>query len=417
MKRLINYSLGIVLLGGLTFSACNKDEDTPVNPAISVSSITSGATDLYGATAATGVSETESIIITFSTTVDASSLGGITLVRGNVDVDIAATASGTTVTVDPTDDLLSGTNYTLTISGVKSDKGELASDATTSFTTQGVGLDTPPQKDAQVLYLPLNGSIFDVTGTSTGSFEQVSYTADRFGNANAAASFGGATAAGNGDIVELTGSGFVNPSTTISLWFKVNSADYAAGSLIMFGVATERGYFMEMGGDLAWTKFATSHALSPDPNSHYFGTAWTDPNGDGSIGGQVLYDYTGSIKDLIGDNQWAQLVMTHDGSTATKTIYFNGVKAMQVDLDAETTEWYLKDLAIANKADGTGDAIAGIDPVLTLGYFCSRANTATGWSDYSAGTNTFKGLMDDFRIFDIALTESEVSQLYNSEKN
>lgn len=155
--------------------------------------------------------------------------------------------------------------------------------------------------------------------------------------------------------------------------------------------------------------------ISPDPNTHYFGTAWTDPNGDGSIGGQVLYDYTGSIKDLIGDNTWAHLVMTHDAATAIKTIYFNGVKAMQVDLDAETTEWYLKDLAIADKADGTGDAIAGIDPKLTLGFMCSRINTATGWSDYNTATNTFVGALDDFRIFDKALTESEVGVLYDSE--
>lgn len=415
MKRLINYSFVAVLVGVLTLAGCKKD-DEPVNPDISVSTIMSGSTDLYGATSATGVSESENIVITFSTAVDAATLSGITLKRGNVDVAVATSASGSTVTVDPTDNLLSGTNYTLTISGVKSDKGEAAADVTTNFTTSGVGLDTPPQKDAQVLYLPLNGSIMDITGNSSSSFEQVGYTTDRFGNADAAAIFAGATAAGNGDIVELTGGPFVNPSTTISVWFKVNSADYAAGSLFMFGDATERGFFMEVGGDLAWTKLATSHMLSPDPMNHYFGTAWTDPNGDGIVGGQTIYDYTGSIKDLIGDNTWAQLVMTYDASTSVKTLYFNGTKAMQVDIDLDATEWYLKDLAIADKADGTGDAIAGIDDVLSLGYSCSRANSATGWSVYSTATNTFKGCMDDFRIFNKALSESEVTQLYNSEK-
>lgn len=415
MKRFINYSLGLLVIGSLALSSCKDDE--PQNEAISVSTITSGTTDLYGATSATGVSETENIVITFSTTVDASSLSGITLMRGNIDVPVSATASGSTVTVDPTDNLLSGTNYTLTISGVKSDKGESASEVVTSFTTAGVGLDTPPQKDAQVLYVPFTGTIEDVTGNSTNTFEQVSWTTDRWGNTDAAAMFNGATTSGTGDIVEISGGSLINPSTTVSVWFKVNSADYTAGSKFMFGLATERGFFMEMGGDLAWTKFATSHALSPDPNSHFFGTAWTDPNGDGSVGGQTLYDYAGSIKDLIGDNTWAQLVMTFDASTSIKTIYINGVKAMQVDIDLDATEWYLKDLAIADKADGTGDAIVGIDPVLTLGYACSRANSATGWSIYADNTNTFKGAMDDLRIFDKALTESEVSQLYNSEKN
>ncbi|MBC8173846.1 MAG: Ig-like domain-containing protein [Chitinophagales bacterium] len=401
-----------MLVGSVTFTACKDDDPPVVNPAISVDAITSASIDLYGATSATGVAVSENIVITFSTAVDASSLSGITLKRGNVDVAISSSASGSTVTVDPTDNLLTGTTYTLSISGVKSDLGESASTVTTSFTTIGVGLDTPPQSGAQVLYLNLDGSTLDITGNASTVFEQITYVADRFGNATAAANFAGAAAAGTGDIVELSGAAFVNPSTTISVWFKVSSLD--AGKF-MFGIATERGYFMELGGDLAWTKLATSHSLSPDPNSHYFGTAWTDPNGDGGVGGQVLVDYTGSIKDLIGDNQWAHLVMTHDGATAIKTIYFNGVIAMQVDLDLDATEWYLKDLAIADKADGTGDPIVGIDEVLSLGYSCSRANTATGWSIYDLATNTYKGAMDDFRIFNVALTASEVAQLYDSE--
>lgn len=413
MKRLMNYFLLFTLIGSVTFTSCKKDEDTP-NPDMLVESIMSGTTDLYGATSATGVSVTENIVVEFSTTVDAATLSAITLTQGTNDVAITVSASGSTVTIDPNDPLFRGTNFDLEIAGVKSDLGESATTVTTSFTTEGIGLDTPPQSEFQVMYLPLDGTVSDITGNASSSYEKNTWTADRWGNVNSAAMFAGG-AAGAGDIIELSGSTFVNASTTFSVWFKVNSADYAAGSKIMFGLATERGYFMEVGGDLAWTKLATSHMISPDPNNHYFGTAWTDPNGDGSIGGQVLYDYTGSIKDLIGDNAWAHLVMTHDAATATKTIYFNGVKAMQVDLDAETTEWYLKDLAIADKADGTGDAIAGIDPKLTLGFFCSRINTATGWSDYNTATNTFIGAMDDFRIFDKALTESEVGVLYDSE--
>ena len=124
------------------------------------------------------------------------------------------------------------------------------------------------------MYLPLDGTVSDITGNASSSYEKNTWTADRWGNVNSAAMFSGG-AAGAGDIIELSGSTFVNASTTFSVWFKVNSADYAAGSKIMFGLATERGYFMEVGGDLAWTKLATSHMISPDPNTHYFGTAWT----------------------------------------------------------------------------------------------------------------------------------------------
>jgi len=200
---------------------------------------------------------------------------------------------------------------------------------------------------------------------------------------------------------------------TVNLWFKIDAADYVDGKA-MFGLATERGYFMELGGGLGWCKLATSHMLDPDPNSHYYGTAWTDPNGDGTIGGQVIYDYTGDLSVIMG-GKWTMLTMTFDASTSLKTIYFDGVKIMQVDLDFEATEWYLADMELATKADGTGDPIDGIDPVLCLGYLCSRANTATGWSDYATATNTFKGMMDDLRIFNVALTAGEVSDLYDSE--
>ncbi len=172
---------------------------------------------------------------------------------------------------------------------------------------------------------------------------------------------------------------------------------------------------MELGGNLKWCKFATSHKIDPDPNKHYYGTAWTDPNGDGNVGGKILYDFSGDMATVMG-NKWVMLTMTFDASTSIKTIYFDGVKNMQVDLDLNSTEWNLADMEIASKAGGTGDPIKGIDPVLTFGYFCSRANTATGWTNYSNAKNTFKGAIDDFRIFNVALTESEVADLYKSEK-
>lgn len=415
MKQIKSYLI-LSLIIGVVFTSCKKD-DPVVQGTVTIESIVSGGTDLYGAISATEVSTTDNIVITLSAAVDASTAtnANITIERNGIDVPLSITVSGSAITIDPTDDLLSGADCTLSIENVKSSNGGTVSSTLVSFTTAGVGLDTPPQEDAQVLYISFDGSIVDLTGNATNTFEQISYSTDRFGKSGSAVKFDGEAAAGTGDIVELSGGTFISPSTTISVWFKANSADYVAGSRFMFGLCTERGYFMEVGGDLAWTKLATSHAIIPDPNSHYFGTAWTDPNGDGSVGGQVLYDYMGSIKDLIGDNGWAQLVMTFDASTSTKTIYFNGQKAMQADLDFETTEWYLKDMAIADKADGTGDPITGIDQTLSLGYSCSRANSATGWSIYSTATNTFKGEMDDFRIFNKALTESEVSELYNSE--
>ena len=407
------FLLLLLAVGVISIASCKDDDPTP----LTLASLMAGSIDLNGATAATNVPINSNIVATFSADVDmtTATTSTITLSAGSTNVTLGITTSGSTVTLDPNNDLWGGAEFTLTFNGLKSTDGEVMTTKTVTFKTAGIGLSTPPQASSQVLYLQLNGDITDITGNATQSYAQVSYTADRFGYAGGAAIFNGATSAGNGDIVELSGSQFVTPSTTISVWFKAALDDYTAGSKIMFGIATERGYFMEMGGEMNWMKFATSHMVSPDPNNHYFGTAWTDPNGDGQTNEQVLYDYNGSIQNLVKDN-WHQLVMTHDAASSVKTIYVDGVKVMQVDLDVNATEWGLKDLKIADKADGTGEAIAGIDPKLTLGFMCSRNNTATGWSNYAEATNTFKGALDDFRIFNKALTESEVTTFYNAEK-
>lgn len=417
MKKLMSILVLFSLMAGIvSLSGCKKDEEEEIIDFV-LSSLKSGNLDLDGATSATNVPLDQPIIAVFASDIsEASVAGSITLTRGSNNVAFTTAVSGKTLTITPAGGLLSGASYTLALANtLKSTQGDGFNGLSVTFLSIGIGVDTPPQKDFQTLYLQFGGNISDVIGVNTSNFSQVSYTTDRFGVANAAASFNGGTAAGNGDIVEISGDGIISPSITFSVWFKVTDADYT-GSRVMFGLATERGYFLELGGDaIAWMKFATSHKVNPDPMNHYYGTAWTDPNGDGIAGGQVLYDYEGSISELV-KNKWSHLVMTFDASTSVKTIFIDGVKIMQIDINLDTDEWGLADLEIASKADGTGAAIAGIDPVLTLGYFCSRANTATGWSVYANSTNTFKGAMDDLRIFSKPLTESEVLALYNLEK-
>lgn len=411
MLILMGFAISIVSLSG-----CKKDEDDSIAD-FNLTSLKCGNLDLDGATSATDVPVDQPIIAVFSTNISEASVEeAVALSRGTNGKPYTYTVDGKTLTINATGGLLSGASYVLDLANtLKSTEGASYAGISVSFLTMGVGIDTPPQKEFQTMYVQFNGGVSDLIGMATTNFEQVSYTTDRFGNANGAASFAGAASAGTGDIIELSGDDLISPSMTISTWFKTNSADYT-GSRVMFGLATERGYFMELGGDaIAWMKLATSHKIDPDPNNHYFGTAWTDPNGDGGVGGQVLYDYEGSISDLVVD-KWTHLVMTFDASTSVKTIFIDGVKIMQVDLNLDTEEWYLADLGYANKMDGTGDAVDGIDPVLSLGYLCSRANTATSWSNYATAENTYKGELDDFRLFNKALTESEVLTLYNLEK-
>ena len=407
-------SLIWLMAGVIVFTGCKDDEEDA--PALAVNSIMStDGTDLYGATSATSVGTDQSIIIGFSAAVNPNTIGNVALKNGDNTVASTVTASGSTVTIDPTESLFGGTAYTVQINGVQSTDGGSSGNVSTTFTTAGIGLGTAPQASAQTSYFQFNGNYVDVVGTASEVSSQNTWVEDRFGEANGALMLNGATAPGNGDMVEFSGD-FVHDNMSLSTWFKVNPADFV-GSRPMFGCAVERGYFLEVGGDIAWLKLATSHQISPDPANHYFGTAWTDPNGDGQTSDAVPVDYLGSISELVGVPEWAHLVMSYDAATSVKSIYVNGVLAMQVDLDVDpTSEYQLGPLAIADQADGTGDPVPGISENLALGYFCAPGNTATGWADYATAENTFIGAIDDFRIWNVALTTEQVTALYDAEK-
>ncbi len=402
----------ILLLGMMAFvitplfTSCEKDPDP-----LEVVSIMSGTIDLAGATAAENVDVDEDIVITFNKKVTESLVASSIELSASAEVTITTDVNNNVVTIShPTLD--PGTNFTLTIKNtLTADDGGKFDEFTITFKTYGKGIVTPPQAAHLVAYWLFDGNTNPYVGSFTTAYEKVSYTADREGFESSALSFGGAASAGTGDLVEITyADGLISPSMTISVWFKVDAADYD-GSRFMFGLGVERGYFMELGsGAISWMKLATCHKVNPDPMTHFYGTAWTDPNGDGSVGGQTIYDYSGSISDLVCDGDWHQLIMTFDASTSIKTIYLDGAMLMQVDIDYDTTEWSLKDIEV-NEMSATG-----LVKNLALGFACSKTSTSTDWANYTTAQNTYKGLMDDFRIFDIALTSAEVTTLYNAEK-
>lgn len=416
--------IAMVTATSVVMVSCDDDDEPG---ALTVESITASGTDLesgdpvadidlYGATAASNVPLDATIIVTFNKAVDASTVSAttVTVTGGATNPTPSVSTSGNTVTITFDEDLSRGIDYTLTVaSGVKaSDGGTLGSQTSATFRTAGRADVTPPQAASQIAYWNFDGSADATAGEFATEFAQVAFESDRFGYANSAALFRGATAAGNGDIIEIAASdALVTPSRTITVWFKVDENDYS-GSRFLMGMAVERGFFIELGSDkIAWLKLATNHALDPDPMGHGFGINWSDPNGDGAVGGQIIAEYQGSISDLITDDEWHQLALTYDAATSMKTIYLDGAKLMQIDIDSETTEWYLKNMAI-NDVGATDN----LDTKLTFGYAGSRANTITDWARYSNAQNTYKGLMDDVRIFSVALTESEIQTLYNAEK-
>lgn len=408
MKKLILMLAVFAMAGLVVMNSCSSD-DTPPTP-LTIASLMANDKDINGATSATDVPVNGVIIATFSTDIDATTAtsSNITLTRtfdGSA-VPNTINVAGKVVTITPTDPFFEGDQYKVAFtSGLKSSQGQAITAFDRTFGTVGIGLGTAPKASNQFLYVQFSGEVVDLTGNATQSFAQVSWGADRFGNANSAAKFEGTEAGstGTGDIVELTGTKFISSSMTISVWFYINQSDYVApGNAPLLGLAGNQGYFVEIGdGDTNpnWLKITTNHKVDPDPMEHGTATQWGD---------------FGTTDDDIAVNTltktgWHHLVMTFDAASYTKTDYLDGVKIKQfILLDSENNEWNLKDMLL-----NTG---SGIENKLALGYFASRANTNPDWAQYPNSARTFKGSMDDLRLFDVALSASEVTSLYNAEK-
>jgi hypothetical protein len=405
MKKVKWISVLTVLALVASFNACKEDEPAPE---LTLTTMTAGSADLNGATSATNVETTSPIVATFSTSVDAATAtdANIMLTRTYDESDVATTITvdDNVVTITPDAPLFDGDQYMIAFtSGLKSTQGKTITAMDRTFGTEGIGIGTAPESSSQTLYVQFTNDVADLTGNATVASEQIAFTADRFGNANSAANFRGATAAGNGDLVELSGTGFIHPSMTLSVWFYINQTDYVApGNKPMLGLAGNNGYFIEIGDGPTnpnWLKPATNHKVIPDPQSHVFATSWGDFS---------TTTAGGPVSDLTTTG-WHQIVLTYDAATYTKSTYFDGVKVKELNLlDATNNEWNLKDMALA-----TG---AGIDGKLALGYFASKANTNPDWAIFANATSTFKGYMDDLRIFNKALTAAQVTTLYNAEK-
>lgn len=403
MKKLMTM-LAVFAMAGLVLNACKDDDPAP----LTLATLKAGDKDLNGATGATDVAVNSPITIEFSTDVDATTANDNTILLtrtfNGAAVAKAISVTGNKITVTPNASFFEGDQYKIELTGgLASTKGQSLETMNRTFGTVGIGLGTAPQSAKQILYVQFGNDIVDLTGNATKASSQVAFTADRFNKANSAANFRGATAAGNGDIVELTANSFIASSMTISVWFYINQADYVApGNKPLLGLAGNNGYFVEIGDGPTnpnWLKISTNHKVDPDPMAHIVATQWGD------------FGKTDANIDVntLTKTGWHHLVMTFDAATYTKTDYLDGVKIKTFNtLDATNNEWNLKDMMLA-----TG---AGIENKLALGYFASKANTNPDWAKYPTATSTFKGYMDDLRLFNVALSSSEVTTLYNAEK-
>jgi hypothetical protein len=212
-----------------------------------------------------------------------------------------------------------------------------------------------------VLHLPCNGNATDISGNNNhGTVGGATLTTDRKGNANSAYQFGGFN---NPNFIKVNNSSSLQISNafTISMWAKVNTTNAMDG----WGNYNTNGTYQCL------------FAKDFDRNCVQGGIFWLDGNFITSVYGDWGRNEGGQTNISYSLGTWVHLTYIHTGSELK--MYKNGslVMALSGNLTYTTT----------NNRD------------LYFGRFSSY------WYPLD-------GVLDDMRMYNRALTDSEVQKLY-----
>jgi len=212
--------------------------------------------------------------------------------------------------------------------------------------------------DGLVAYYPFNGNAKDESGNGNdGVVHGAVLTEDRFGNSDGAYQFDGLD-----DFIDLGNDESINPTEAMSLvaWYKPESFVGVGNNAII-----DKGYFSHVDPYYQYHLGVTGDSYTP-PAKFTFCE---------SVGGELSFVKT-EASFWEADN-WYFLVGTYDGSYVK--LYVNG------------------------ELIGSESASGSIDYYGQNAYIAKFSNV----DSFTPGT------IDDIRIYDRALSESEIQQLYN----
>ncbi|HOX82557.1 MAG TPA: Ig-like domain-containing protein [Chryseolinea sp.] len=412
MKNLKWILCGLVAIGFIVtgMEGCSSDDSGPTS--ITLATLTAGGVDLNGAASGTDIPVDAPIIATFSTDVDASTATAANIIlTQDYDeqvMDATISVAGKVVTVTPSADLAGGTLYTLNFTaGLESTNGKALSALERNFATEGTFVPSNV-----IAHWTFENSTEDVVGTFDpgNAGTDVTYVDSRSATAGKAASFNGTTT-----IIEVPNGNQLMSHNDFTLSFWVKADGSKEGHFVM-GLAGWYGFQFEIAGG-AWTavdkgvKIATRYQLASTTDAE---DTWWNGQANGWQGSLFAKVSDGAIGTTFKD-KWANVVCTYDAASKVGSMYVNGEKVRAWDFD----QWPDGDA----KKGATGVTFAGNTTGggnnLAFGFIQASGNRKISdtWADPSdPANNHFKGLLDDVRVFSRAITATEVTLIYNSEK-
>jgi hypothetical protein len=427
--KTIRILLGMTTIAAAVFlAACGGDDDDPVKAGpLTLTSVTAVGTDidtgdpltrtLAAGAATSNVPVNSEFTVVFSKDVDAATATStnFAITTGGVAVPATVTSDGDEVTITPTADLATDTDYTLTLtSAIKGDDGGIFTQATRAFTTQAEGEE--PLEEGLLAHYKFEDDATDESGDFDATvITAITYAASRNTAAGKAASFNGTTSiieVPNGDQL------MTHDDLTVSFWVK---ADGTKNGHFVLGLAGWYGFQFEIGGEV-WdavnksVKLAARYELA---NGEFTGEdTWWNGQANGWQGSEVGLDVSAEVPPGVGKyfkDVWAHVACTYDASEKKGAMYVNGIKTRQWDFDlwpdGDAKKTVVGVVYDGNTTEGGNN--------LAIGFIQASGNRkiVDDWANPAIEANNhFKGLLDDIRIYGKALTEAEVQAHYNNEK-
>ena len=209
---------------------------------------------------------------------------------------------------------------------------------------------------------PFTGNANDISGNgNNGTVNGATLISDRFSNANSAYSFDGVS-----NFIQLPNdSSIAPPNISVSCWFKIisQSPNQKLIQLRLYGYSISYNFTFQFGPP-ALNKLATNFYIIDSLNTY-------------------LSNYANPFANNINDNNWHNIIFTFDG--LTYKVFIDGNQVFSSNTFGSGSMYY-------NNAGN--------------GYSIGRDGDVNG--------NYYGGLFDDLAIWNRALTDCEINQVYTS---
>lgn len=197
-------------------------------------------------------------------------------------------------------------------------------------------------------------------------------------------------------------------SVTVSCWVKTDNNGSLATNVFSLtqGTATQTDWNTGYVNML----LETGHNQATDDTLVFHPSFSTYPNGPTNrLGGDNINDYgvrETDFKTVHGTNKWVHYVMRYDATGSNIDVFANGVLVSNNNFRHRTT----------------GNPPVGIGPIISSGSATQAligaiANASTGFplSATQPWQGKFTGSIDELRFYTAALTDAEISSLYQLE--